>query len=312
MQLGERNTHTYALKKGDMKNFRECMEKVVALAETPEQQRRAQILMEAFEYSELAATVAFSEIFMPEGQLRNVEDARELASALNASLVARKKLASHPLNKFNGGGKSLFDAADAAIGKLIPYLNDPQVKETVENLAGDSFVPAALRAQFRIWLGAKADNLIENGSFEQEAPQPLAPLWSDKLHGQRDAQYASDGEHAFKSQNGYYLIHPKIERGKTYLFLCDIFIEKGSNEGRFSTRIGPAKGSTPVSWFRTETIPTGGGWNSCSSVVSSDKPGVDSLLIQLHIEKFEQNEPIWIDNVRLYCLDDIVPPESSK
>ncbi|MBO4492680.1 MAG: DUF4838 domain-containing protein [Lentisphaeria bacterium] len=307
MQLGECNSHTYALKKGDMARFRACMEKVVSLAETPEQKNRAQVLMQAFEYSELAAQIAFSEIFSPEGRLNSVEEARELAKAIPASLTAREKFLAHPLLPFSRGAAGLFSAADTSLGKLLPYAKDPAVRETIEKLSADPSVPGTLRAQFKIWLGANAVNLIANGSFEQEEPQTMAPLWSDKLHGSRETRYASDGKYSFRTRNGYYLIHPKIEKEKTYLFLCDIYIENGSGEGRFSTRIGPAADGKPRNWFRTEMIPTGGNWNTCSSVISGEGKGVNSLLIQLYFEKFENDEPVWIDNLRLYCLDDLVP-----
>lgn len=312
MQLGERNSHTYALKKGDMVRFRACMEKVVGLAETPEQKKRAQILMQAFEYSELAAKVAFSEIFPPQGQLASVEDARQLAKAIPGSLKAREQIQAHSLRVFDRSGDALFKAADASLGKLIPYLKDPHVREMIEKLAGDPSVPLTLRAQFRIWLGFQAKNLIENGSFEEETPMLLRPLWMPKLNGKRDIRHASDGRYSFRTGKGYYLLTPKMERGKTYLFLCDVFLEKGSGEGRFRTRIGPSKGTVPVSWSLSELIPTGGAWNTCSAVVSSSVPGVDTLQIQLYFEKFEADEPVWLDNLRLYCLDDLVGEGPSK
>lgn len=304
MQLGERNTHTYALKKGDMKKFRACMEKAVSLAETPEQKKRALVLMQVFEFSELATEVAFSEIMSPDGQIHSVEQARDLAAAIRTSMDARKKYSAHPLFQL-ASSKTIFNAADGTVGKLIPYLKDPQVWKTIEKLADDPAVSAPLRGQFKIWLGTKAVNLIENGSFEQDKPT-MKPLWSPVLRGERDGKYASDGKYGFKTGNGYYIIRPKIERGKTYLFLCDVFIEKGSGEGRFQTKIGPARGSIPVNWFYTETIPSGGSWNTVCSVVSSDRKGVDNLHIQLWFQKFERNEPVWIDNLRLYCLDDLI------
>ena len=153
----------------------------------------------------------------------------------------------------------------------------------------------------------KAENLIANGSFEQDKPAALNPLWSRRLNGKRDTRYASDGKYSFKTGNGYYIMTPKIERGKTYLFLCDVYIEKGSGEGRFKTKIGPSIGKKPVAWVFNETIPSGGSWYTCSSVVSSNINGVDNLQIQLWFQKFERNEPVWIDNLRLYCLDDLVP-----
>ena len=306
MQLGECNTHTYALKKGDMKKFRACMEKVVALAETPEQKKRAQVLMQAFEYSELVAVIAFSEIFPPDGQLSSAENALELVNAIPASLKARKKLDKHPFIAFRDT-KSITDAADASIGKIIPFMKDSRIREKIRKLADDPTVPVLLRAQFKIWLGMKAENLIANGSFEQDKPMALNPLWSRRLNGKRETRYASDGKYSFKTGNGYYIMTPKIERGKTYLFLCDVYIEKGSGEGRFKTKIGPSIGKKPVAWVFNETIPSGASWYTCSSVVSSNINGVDNLQIQLWFQKFERNEPVWIDNLRLYCLDDLVP-----
>lgn len=307
MQLGECNSHTFALKKGDMKKFRALMEKVVTKAETPEQKKRALVLMQAFEYSELAAAAAFSEIFTPEGQLRSAEDALELVKAIPASLRARDKLAKHPLLQFRAGksAKGLFDAADASIGRIIPFLKDKRIREQVENLADDSAVPLMLRAQFKIWLGAKAKNLIENGSFEQDKPA-MMPLWMPRLNGMRDTRHVSDGRYSFRTGNGYYRIRPKIEPGKTYLLLCDVYIEKGSGEGRFTTKTGPCRGKTPVNWIRVDSVPSGGSWNTFSSVVSSNREGVDNLDIQIYFQKFEQDEPVWIDNIRLYCLDDLV------
>ena len=306
MQLGECNSHTYALKKGDLKKFRSCMEKAIALTETPEQKKRAQVLMQAFEFSEQAAEVAFSEIFPPNGQLDSKVEALELVNAIPASLAVRKKLLKHPLIRFRRDkGKSLFDAADSSIGKIIPYLSDPEIRKRIEKYADDPTIPDSLRAQFKIWLGKKAENLIENGSFELDKPT-LTALWSKAKRGERDSRYASDGKYSFRSGNGCYRVRRSIERGKTYLFLCDIYMEKGSGEGRFRTRIGPCIGTTPVSWFRTETIPAGGGWTTCSSVISSDWAGVDNLDIQLHLLNYEPDEQVWIDNLRLYCIDDVI------
>lgn len=319
MQLGECNTHTYALKKGDLKKFRALMEKVVELAETPEQKNRAQVLMQAYEYSELAATAAFSEIIPPEGRLLSADNALELLEALPEALQAAEKFRKHPLLPFNSNqGKSMLAAANGSIGLVIPFLNDPKVRERAEKYSNDPAIPATLRAQFKIWLGFKADNLIENGSFEED--KPLAePQWTRPMEGERDDRYASDGKYAFRTGNGYYVLNAKMEPDKNYLFLCDVYLEKGSGEGRFSYHLGPAVGQIPQNWFYgKDLIPTGGTWNTYSAVVSHPaREGrmVDNLIIRLWLDKFESNEPVWIDNLRLYCLDDFdlsAPPSEEK
>lgn len=315
MQLGEVNTHTYALKKGDLKEFRALMEKVVELAETPEQKKRAQILMQAYEYSELAATAAFSEIIPPEGRLRSAEDAVDLLEALPEALQAAEKFREHPLLRFNSNqGKNMLAASNGSIGLVIPFLNDPRVRRMVEKYSEDPAIPSVLRAQFKILLSSKAKNLIINGSFEEDAPT-FWPLWMPQLNGERDTRYVSDGKYSFRTGNGYYLLSAKMEQDKSYLFLCDVYLEKGSGEGRFSYKLGPSTGELTRNWFHgTDLIPSGGIWNTYSAVVSysSKKFKIDNLQIQLWFQKFENNEPVWIDNLRLYCLDDLVGEEPSK
>ena len=137
----------------------------------------------------------------------------------------------------------------------------------------------------------------------------LQPLWMRRLNGRRDMRHVSDGQYSFRTGNGYYLLNEKIESGKTYLFLCDVYIEKGSGEGRFSYHLAPSSGkSSPRGWIRQKDIVLSGGvWNTCSAVVTSKLKGVDSLHIRLYFQKFEKDEPVWIDNLRLYCLDELVP-----
>ena len=306
MQLGEVNTHTYALKKGDLKKFRALMEKVVALAETPEQKKRAQVLMQAYEYSELAAVTAFSEIIPPEGRLRSADEAVELLEALPAAVEAAAKFRKHPLLQIVAGkGKSMLAAAMGSVGLVIPYLKDPRVRKLVAKYADDRTIPLTLRAQFKIWLGFKAKNLIENGSFELDK-QVFSRR--SRVNGRRDTRHVSDGRYSFRSGNGYYNINVKMEPGKNYLFLCDVYIEKGSSEGRLSYRLGPSTGMIPRNWFNVfDRIPTGGTWNTYSTIASHPLVKgkiVDTLQIEMWIKKFEQNEPVWLDNIRLYCLDD--------
>ena len=311
MQLGENNTHTYALKKGDLKKFRSLMEKVTALAETPEQKKRAQVLMQAYEFSELAATAAFSEIIPPEGRLRSANEALDLLNALPAAIQAGEKFRKHPLIKFEfarSRGQNMLTAATSSVGLVIPFLKDPRVRQLVKKYSDDRTIPFTLRAQFKIWLGAKTKNLIGNGSFEQETV-PLSPLWMRGLNGKRDSRRASDGKYSFRTGNGYYILTPKMESNKNYLFLCDLYIEKGSGEGRFTYKLGACEGNTLRKWTSgINLVPSGGTWNTYSALVSyfSDKNLVDNLQIQLWFQKFESNEPVWIDNLRLYCLDDLV------
>ena len=312
LQLGERATHTFALKRGDMKKLRVLMEEVVAKAGTSQQKRRAKVLMTYFEYAEAAAQGLFSELIPPEGQLSSAADAVELLKQVPAALDAEKRFRNNPYNKINrfNTEDSILSTLLMNVGLVLPFIKDPSVRAELVKLENDSRLPAILRAQIKIWLGFKAKNLIENGSFEQEEPM-IRPMWTKKLSGRRDTRHASDGKYSFRTANGTYCLTPKIERGKNYLFLCDVFIEQGSNEGRFSYRLGPSMGTRPRSWHKKVIVPSGGIWNTYSAVVSSPHP-VDNLHIRLSFQKFEKHEPVWFDNLRLYCLDDFDLKDTAK
>ena len=305
MQLGERPTHTFALKRGDMEKLRALMTEVVEKAETPQQKRRANVLMKYFEYAEDAAQALFSELISPEGKLDSAADAVELLRQVPAAIEAAERFRNNPVNALERDEKplSLLSMTLLNIGLILPFVKEPEVRAELEKLQNDEKLPAILRGQIKIWLGFKAENLIENGSFEEETPVILRPLWAPKLNGERDTRHVSDGKYSFRTGNGFYLLSGKMEPGKTYLFLCDLFIERGSNEGRFSYRLGPSKGVNAKLWTRQDFVPTGGLWNTYSAAISH--PGdVDNLQIHLYFQKFENNEPVWIDNLRLYCLDD--------
>ena len=311
MQLGEVNTHLYALKKGDMQRFRACMEKVVAYAQTPGEKRRAQALMEAFTYSELASKSAFAEILPPDGRIRNAREALALLKALPGSLQAAALLRKHSLRsipQIKNTSERVITAGMASLGKVIPFLKEETVRAELLLLSRDKTIPPVLRGQFRIWLGAKAKNLIENGSLEKEL-LPLKPLWSSRLAGKRSRLFASDGKYSFCTGNGYYRLHPPMQPGKNYLFLCDVYIPQGSNEGRFSYKLGPSRGMIPRTWVsEMDLVLSGGEWNTFSNMVSCSGD-VDNLFIQLWFRKFERNEKVYFDNLRLYCLEDLLGEE---
>ena len=306
MQLGERPTHTFALKRGDMKKLRALMNEVVEKAETAQQKRRAQVLMTYFEHAEAAAQALFSELIPPEGRLKSASDAAELLKQVPAAIVAAKKFRENPYNAVNAGMKpeSVSGTTLLNIGLVMPFIKDPAVQKELKKLENDSRLPFILRGQIKIWLGLKPKNLIENGSFEQQTV-PLSPLWMSKLNGRRDPSRASDGKYSFRTRNGFYLVNSKMEPGKTYLFLCDVFIERGSNEGRFRMNLAPCADKLPLNWLRSgDQVLTGGQWNTYSVVISHPRK-VNNIQIQLGFRNFESTEPVWLDNLRFYCLDEL-------
>ena len=107
MQLGEKPTHTFALKPGDMKKLRALMTEVVEKADTPQRKRRAQVLMKYFEYAEAAAQALFSELIPPEGKLSSAADAVELLRQVPAAIEAAERFRNNPFNTLERDEKPL-------------------------------------------------------------------------------------------------------------------------------------------------------------------------------------------------------------
>ena len=304
LRLGELPTHTLALKKGDMKKLRKLMETVKANTETPEQKRRADVLMTGFEFSELAAQTLFSELLQPNGKLTSAEDAAELLKQVPGALEAHKKLVKHPYARFYEHIPKITAAQMAAIGTVIPYLNEPQVKAAAEKLIADPKTPMVLRSIFKIGLGAKPVNLISNGSFEEDAPLPKV-LWSEG-GAYRSARQASDGEISFRlPPKSSYCYELKVKPDKTYLFMFDAMVKKTSIEGKLSYQMSSFSGKRICSHTHyLNNRLTGGKWMTFSGVCSSANQ-VDRIRFLFWIRDFEADDEIYFDNVRVYCLEDL-------
>ena len=306
MALGERNTHTFALKKGDLKFLRSLMEKVVEKAGTEAEKKRAALLMESFTYTELACKAAFSEYFPPDGEIRTREEVLDLLKNCAEGFEAAEKFAKHPYTVTSvDKGRNLLPSAVGAFSRIMKFASDPDVRREMEKLSSDKTVPATLRAQFRIALGAKVKNYLPNGSFES---LPLFGKWSG---GRVDGKFVSDGKKSMKVRNGYCLYDiPNVQHDKTYLLLFDVYTEKGSAEGRLTYKLGFARGKLPGGWKTSRgLVLTPGSWSTYSAVVRLPKKLSEeekiSIRIPIWFTKFEPDEPVWVDNVRLYCLDEI-------
>lgn len=308
MALGERNSHTYALKKGDLAYLKGLMDKVVKLAVTPAEKKRAALLKESFDYTYLACKGAFAEYFPADGEVKTKEEALEILKDAREGFRAAKKYAGHIYTRKLAvdKGRNLLPATVGAFSGIMKFVKDPAVRKEMEKLSKDKEIPQILQAQFKIALGAKVKNYFENGSFETK--QPVYGKWGG---GKVDTKYASDGKKSMRLRNGYclYKIY-NIPAGRTYLLLFDVFTEKGSAEGRLTYKLGFASKNRPGGWnTHRALVLTPGKWRSYSAVirVPENVKGKEPYHVRIPIwfTKFEKNEPVWFDNVRLYSLEEI-------
>ena len=303
-QLHELPTHALALKKGDMKKLRALMEKVVALAETPEQKKRAGILMQWFERSELAAQVLFSELVRPDCTLGGPGDALELLRQVPAAVKAHDRLMKHPLIKYYPRQKNISAAQLAVIGLVQPYMSDPKVKAAASKLAENEDIPLILRSLLKIWLGMKPANMVKNGSFEEAAPLPRV-LWKEG-GAYRSSKIASDGKYSFRlPPRCTYAYRIPAQTGKLYLFMFDCYLNKTSIEGLLNFQLSPYRGKRPVNHHHYLKRPLAPGkWTTFTGICCAER-GADSIELMIWLRKFEDDDDIYMDNVRVYSLEDL-------
>ena len=136
----------------------------------------------------------------------------------------------------------------------------------------------------------------------------MAGKWAG---GRVDSKHASDGKKSIRINNGYcqYIV-PDIPPNRSYLLLFDVYAEKPSAEGRLSFKLGYEDNGKVHAWKTNKgLVITPGSWNTYSAVNKLPETGPNKRLLKIRIPiwftKFEKNELVWFDNVRLYCLDEI-------
>ena len=311
MQLGDMS-HASVLKKGDMKKLRSLMEKVVANAETPAQKKRAEILLRIFELSEDAATALFAELLPSDSRIKDAATAAELLRQVPAALKAYEKLLKNP---FTGPGKEgtygrffrtgrIQPTQFAYISQTFQFAGDPAVRKEMAKIAAAAETPLQLKGMLKIMLGAKAVNLLPNGSFEKAEPLPPS-VWG-KFNGRRTTEVASDGRYSFRIPRVcYYAYRIPVQAGKTYLFMYDVFSKKVSVEGKWNYQISPYRGKYPQNHIRFNDIRLESGkWNTLTGICRTQE-NTDTIDFLFYPRDFEKDDELYIDNLRVFCLDDL-------
>ena len=301
MQLGEQGTYTYALQKGDMAKLRKLVESAANAAETPMQKKRTALLRDyVFPISKNAAKCLFSEFLQPDGSLKSIDDAIALLKSVPDATNALNAL------KMNGLTSSrILSIAEGGlisnINTITPFLTDSKVQTEIQRLAEMAPLPTAMKTQFKIMLGAKFPNLIENGSFED---QTLLPQYT-----RQNMERASDGKSSIKFHNNTITIVANgIKPSKTYYIAVDVFADNLSGEGKFSLHLAPRVEKTTTDWKRLKDIKLRKGWQTVSFAYQVPEKNftnnpVDNFILQICANNFEADEPLWIDNARIYCID---------
>ena len=147
---------------------------------------------------------------------------------------------------------------------------------------------------------------MNNGSFEDTADQS----WNIVKRGKLDGTHVSDGKWAVWGINPLIRMIQKtgLNYGKKYMVMVDVYVEKESAEGEAFLLTNPqTRDGKNTNYFLTSKIKLNKGWQTLSTTIGLEGKREDMqaewFLLQFWCEKFEKDEPVWIDNVRLYQLD---------
>ena len=309
MTLGESGSYTYAMRKGEMAKLRKLLETVIAKTRTPMEKKRAEYFMRLFKISENASKCLYSEYIQPDGYVADAADAASLLRAVPDAVKALDELQKESLVTLpvlNSVIPRVVRAGVCNFSAITRFLKDPAVKAELEKIAGNPELPITVRSQARIMSGVKFQNRMNNGSFEDTSDQS----WNFVRRGKLDGTHVTDGKWAVCGVNPAIRMTQKtgLVHGKKYMLMVDVYVEKESAEGEAYLLTNPQTADGRNTQYNlTSKIKLNKGWQTLSNTIElvgkRESMQAEWFFLQFWCEKFEKDEPVWIDNVRLYQLD---------
>ena len=309
MTLGESGSYTYAIRKGELARLHKLLDKVIEKAGTPMEKKRAEHFLRLFKISENAAKCLYSEYIQPNGSVANAAEAAALLRSVPEAVKALKYLEQEPLVTLPQVNSYLLGPLKKSIcnfSSISAFLKDPAVMTELRKIADNPELPIDIRAQAKIMAGFKFQNRMTNGSFEDTADQS----WNFSNRGKLDGTHVTDGKWAVRGVNPFIRMIQKtgLVYGKKYMLMVDVYAEKESAEGEAFLLTNPTtRKNRNCSYILLPKIKLNKGWQTLSNTISfsGNREGdpAEYFFLQFWCQKFEKDEPVWIDNVRLYQLD---------
>ena len=88
--------------------------------------------------------------------------------------------------------------------------------------------------------------------------------------------------------------------------MVDVYADQASAEGRFNMLTNPRTGDKNARYNHLRDLRVAKGWQTFTNTFVAHNRGTlesDNILIQLALDKFEPEETVYFDNIRLYQLD---------
>ena len=310
MTLGDSGSYTYGIRKGELASLRKLLENVIRKAVTPDQKARAKHFLNVFAISEDAAKCLYSEYIEPDGFVKDAANAVLLLRSVPEAFKALNRLKKNPLVVSPQLDLYLMRPLTIGVGNfrsISKFTKDPAVRKELEKISADKTLPTEIRAQAKILLGVRFKNLMnENGSFEK--PIPATTYWQI-YRGKVQTKLFTDGKRSFGGVNA--LVREVQDKGlvygKKYMVLVDVYAAKNSAEGYVNLLVNPMSGERRnTGYVLLSNLKLQQGWQTLSNTISltgKRQTPASQIFIQVWGNKFEKDEPIYFDNIRIYQLD---------
>ena len=315
----------YALREEDIQKADEAMKQVVALAETPQEQARAVVLMRLWRHTFLRLRLLGAGVYDPQGFIHTPDEALKLLDcvarakayqeeydAISDILCKDRNLKPYYLSKpyMREGatpvGRRFDDAVKSHILAASKFADDPKVADGFKRLISDPAQPEAVRQFCMVMADLKSQkNLLPEGNAENGIPAAyeIHPQlrWGGELSVSED--FKDEGGKAFmvsiKGHDTLFWILAPARPDTTYLATFKVFIEKPSAEGYLNAALYCEKSGINQQWRNLSPLKLSGGVWQSFSVITTTSPTADSVRLRIWMKKFEKGDKVYIDDIRL-------------
>ena len=290
------------------------LDSALAEAETSDQKERVREIKRHFDFARIKARISGAEYCGPDGTIATREDAlamigsfRQIAPVIRAGQDIVKVWVDGEFGDlykryifsegFDGEQETL-----AALTKILPFVEDPEVQAALLALAEDETVPQILfrTAKTLASLNQKS-SLIPNSSFELPLDSASGFPPESRIF-QRSTKNPRSGNYSLRFLPGRIhglSFYAKAEEGKTYLVIARIFTPETNPEAFADMAAWAQIRRQNLQWRNMAKIPIPPRvWTDLAAIVSVPVgKNSDEVRIYFEFGNFNPGQELFIDDV---------------
>ena len=315
----------YALCEEDIQAADEAMKRVVALAETPQEQARAIVLMRLWRQTFLRLRLLGAGVYDVQGFIHTPEEALKLLEyvanskayqeeydAISEIVSKDSNLKGYYLSKpyMREGatpvGRRFDDSVKSHIVAASEFADRPEVADALKRLADNPELPDIIRQFCLVLADLKSQkNLLPDGNAENGIPETFEIHPQLRWGGELSVsdKFKAEGDKSFmvsiKGHDTLFWIHAPAKPDTAYFVTFKAFIRNPSAEGYLECALYRTKNGRNQQWRNLPPLKLSGGIWQTFSVMTTTKENSDGVELRIYMKEFEKGDEIFIDDIRL-------------